>query len=70
MDFQSPEIKWHLFPLTDPKKKARLRNGEDRDEKEEGLESGRNPHAKLRVGGKAVPLLKDTVLGAFFPLLV
>lgn len=29
MDFQNQEIKWHLFPLTDPKRKTRLRNGEE-----------------------------------------
>lgn len=29
MDFQNQEIKRHLLPLTDPKRKARLRNGEE-----------------------------------------
>lgn len=71
MDFQSPEIKWHLFPLIDPKKKARLRNGEDRDEKEHGLESGRNPHARLQVGVRQCLSLKILLWAVlFFPVCV
>lgn len=51
----------------DPKRKGGLET-ERRDgwEKErEGLESRRNPHARLRVG-EAIPLPQDTTMGCLF----
>lgn len=72
MVFQSLEIKRHLFPLIDPEKKAKLRNGEDRDGREkeqEGLESGRNPHTRLQVGVGQFLSIKIQFWGILFPCL-
>lgn len=53
MDFQSQEIKPHVFPLIDLKRKVRLRNREGgmaRRKKQESLESERNPYMRRGEG--------------------
>lgn len=55
MDVQSPEVKQYLFLLTDPRRKAALRNGEEGH--------GRGEEQGLETGGRTVPLPKDPVAG-------
>lgn len=62
-----PIDKTALFLLMDPKRKGGLEMGRrDAWEKEQdGLESRRNPHARLRVG-EAISLPQDTTMGFLF----